>query len=226
MDKLFSAIGYGLCHQLPERSFFAGGYQLPVCARDTGIYIGFVFGLLALWLLARGKRPTELPRWPVLVLIGLFVAAMGYDGISSYAGLRTTTNEIRLLTGMLTGWGLSTLTVPMFNSQIWMNPGEGSVPSGWLQSAVWLGMFVPAFLCTLWILPLTGVVYPLALSAAILVTFDTINMVFIGLIPAFERRVSRMRDAWVAILLAQGLTIMELVGAAWLRSVAQSLLLP
>ena len=33
-------IGHYICHQRPERSFFVGGQQLPVCARCTGLYIG------------------------------------------------------------------------------------------------------------------------------------------------------------------------------------------
>lgn len=224
LEELLHAIGYGLCHQLPERSFFAGGYQLPVCARDTGIYLGFALGLLALGLLARRTKPTELPRWPVLALIGLFVAAMGFDGVTSYAGMRATTNDIRLLTGMLTGWGLSALTLPMFNSQIWTRPGSGRVPSGLRQVSAWLGMLAVAFVVARWLLPLAGVVYPLALAAAIFLTFGTINMVFIGLMPAFERRAARLRDAWLVLVLAQVLTVAELAGAAWLRSTAESLL--
>ena len=33
-------VGSLLCHQRPERSFFIGGRQLPVCARCTGLYLG------------------------------------------------------------------------------------------------------------------------------------------------------------------------------------------
>ena len=33
-------IGSLVCHQLPERSFYFRGAQMPVCARCTGIYIG------------------------------------------------------------------------------------------------------------------------------------------------------------------------------------------
>lgn len=29
------------CHQLPERSFFYHGMQFPICARCTGLLIGF-----------------------------------------------------------------------------------------------------------------------------------------------------------------------------------------
>ena len=29
------------CHQMPERSFFYKGKQFPVCARCTGVIIGF-----------------------------------------------------------------------------------------------------------------------------------------------------------------------------------------
>jgi uncharacterized membrane protein len=224
LEQLLHAMGFGLCHQLPERSFFAGGYQLPVCARDTGIYLGFALGLLALGLLARGTRPAELPRWPVLVLIGMFVAAMGVDGVTSYAGMRATTNDIRLITGMLTGWGLSALTLPMFNSQIWSRPGPVRVPSGMKQVFAWLGMLVIAFVAVRWLLPLSGVAYPVALTAAIFLTFGAINMVFVGLIPAFERRAARFRDAWRVVALAQVLTVAELAGAAWLRTLAEGLL--
>ena len=33
-------IGAFICHQLPERSFHLGGFQIPVCARCLGIYAG------------------------------------------------------------------------------------------------------------------------------------------------------------------------------------------
>lgn len=225
LQGLFDAIGYGLCHQLPERSFVSGGFQLSVCARDTGIYLGFALGLLALAVLARRSRPQDLPRWPVLLLIGLFVGAMGVDGVTSYAGLRTTTNDLRLITGLATGWGLSALTFPMFNAQIWTMPGVSRTPEGWRQVLAWLAMLVAAFAVIRWILPLLGVVYPLLLVVAIVVTLNTVNMVFVGLMPRFERRAQRLRDAWLALLIASGFTVFEIAGAAWLRSLAERILL-
>lgn len=224
LQRLFDAIGYGLCHQLPERSFMSGGFQLPVCARDTGIYLGFAFGLLALAVLARKKRPQELPRWPVLVLIGAFVGAMAVDGVTSYAGLRTTTNDLRLITGLATGWGLSALTFPMFNAQVWVLPGTDRTPDGWREVLVWLAMLVASFAVVRWLMPLLGVLYPLLLVLAIVITLNTVNMVFVGLMPPFERRAQRLRDAWLPLLIASGLTVLEIAGAAWLRSLAERLL--
>lgn len=225
LEQFFKLVGYGLCHQLPERSLFAGGYQLPVCARDTGIYLGFVVGLVVLSVLARGTRPAELPKWPVLVLIGLFVTAMGIDGVTSYAGWRTTTNDIRLITGLVTGWGLSALTFPMVNSQLWVRPSGDRVPDGGRQVAAWLGALVGTFVVARWLLPLLGVVYPLLLVAAILITFGAVNVVFVGLIPAFERKAHRWRDAWLVFLLVQVLTFAELASAGALRAFAERLLL-
>lgn len=225
LETFLHLLGYGLCHQLPERSFFSGGVQLSVCARDTGIYLGFVVGMVAIRLLAGRDRPSELPRWPVLVLIGLFVAAMGVDGVSSYAGWRTTTNDLRLITGLLTGWGLSALTLPMVNSQLWVRPGPGRVPEGAMQIGAWLAMLVATFAVARWLLPLTGIVYPLLLAVAILATFTSINVVFVCLIPYFERRAQRLRDALLPLSIALVLTVLELAAAAWLRVIAQRLLL-
>ncbi len=57
------AAGSVICHQLPERSFFLDGRQLPVCARCTGLYLSGAAGLAA-WLavkLLRHWRPQTLP---------------------------------------------------------------------------------------------------------------------------------------------------------------------
>ena len=224
LDTLFTAIGYGLCHQLPERSFFAGGFQLPVCARDTGIYLGFALGLLALRLIHRDERPTELPRWPVLALMAAFIAAMGFDGATSYLGLRESTNDLRLVTGMLTGWALAGITLPMVNGQLWRRAGSGRMLSSAGRVASWLILLVAAFVLARWVMPLTGIVYPITVTAAILLTFMSVNLIFVCLVPAFERRAERMRDAWPQLLIALALTGMELAAAAWLRSFTERLL--
>jgi len=223
LEGFFQALGYGLCHQLPERSLVAGGYVLPVCARDTGIYAGFALGVLALWLLARGSRPTELPRWPVLVLLGMFVLLMVFDGLTSYSGLRDTTNAIRLFTGLLTGWALAAIVVPMLNSQLWARPGRGRVLDTGAEIAMWLLMLGLSFVLLQWVLPLTGVVYPLLLSAAIIFTFVMVNLVLVCLLPFFERRYHRAREAWLPVLISLGLTGLELGLAALLRATAERL---
>ena len=224
LEALFHFVGYGLCHQLSERSFIGGGYQLPVCARDTGIYSGFILGIVAVWLLSRGTKPTELPRWPVLAIIAVFVGLMGYDGITSYAGLRETTNDVRLFTGLITGWGLATITAPMVNTQIWKYPGTGRVVEGWKRLAGWLGLLGLAYAIMRWIMPLLGVIYPLLLTTAILATYVTVNLVFVGLTPPFERKAERLRDAWPQMLIALGLTALELGGASLLRALAEHLI--
>ena len=40
------SIGGLICHQKPERSFFWGAHQFPVCARCTGLYLSAAAGLL------------------------------------------------------------------------------------------------------------------------------------------------------------------------------------
>ncbi|HTY46898.1 MAG TPA: DUF2085 domain-containing protein [Methanomassiliicoccales archaeon] len=95
-------IGYSICHQLPSRSLFLGGYQLPFCARDTGTYLAFTV-VMGYYLVTKSKRGVKLFDRYVLVacLIGLGLYA--FDALSSYAGLRSTSNEIRLLSGLAFG---------------------------------------------------------------------------------------------------------------------------
>ena len=67
------AVGSMICHQLPERSFFLDGRQLPVCARCTGLYVSGAAGFLG-WVavkLARGGRGFAVsPRAALAIVAG------------------------------------------------------------------------------------------------------------------------------------------------------------
>jgi uncharacterized membrane protein len=223
LESALHWLGFGLCHQLPARSFFGGGVQVPVCARDTGIYVGFVVSLLVMAALDRGRHRSDLPKAGVLLLGALMVAVMAWDGVTSYAGLRTTTNDIRLATGLAAGWALPLIVAPLVRSQFWKHGDPGRAIGGWLETGLWVAGLPVAFALVRWGLPLAGIVYPLLVAACIVVTFVSVNTIIVTLAPRFERRAARFLDGWPVFALALALSAVEVGAAAWLRLWLQSL---
>ncbi len=222
-DTAMHWLGYGLCHQLPVRSFFAGGHQLPVCSRDTGIYLGFTVALLLMAVFDRGRHRSGMPpAW----LLGVGVAALallGWDGVTSYAGLRPTTNLIRLATGTGTGFALALVVVPLLGTQLWKRRSDERVLGSPLEGLLWCVAIPVTVAAAWWGGPLAGVVYPLVTAVAILTTFGAVNLVLVSLAPVFERRFEHFGDIGLAALCAFGLTVLELGAAGWLRAVLLSL---
>ena len=70
------AVGYAICHRIPERSFHLAGRQLPLCARCTGTYLGALVGFATMWALGH-RRASNLPPTRVIVLLVGFIASMG-----------------------------------------------------------------------------------------------------------------------------------------------------
>ena len=64
-----------VCHQLPERSFFLAGRQLPVCARCTGLYLGVALGLVG-WLAVRRVRAGGRQLQPRRALTVLWICGV------------------------------------------------------------------------------------------------------------------------------------------------------
>lgn len=103
-------------------AYFVDGRMLPLEARTTGIYGGFLlaFGWL---LLARPAGPTVAGLWraqrlgsrAIATVVGIFFASMVFDGVNStlitldLPHLYTTTNLHRLITGLLSGIALAAL---------------------------------------------------------------------------------------------------------------------
>lgn len=213
------AIGFAVCHQLPERTLVAAGSLLPVCARDTGIYLGFLVGLVLIAAL-EGEHPREMPSWPILVLCVGFVGVMGWDGVTSYAGLRQTTNDIRLITGLLAGFAMPPVVLGMLNYQLWGESAPGRVLGPQSHSLAWIGAIPITYLAVRYApLGIDMLLAPL-IALAIIVAFTSVNLVMVTLAPPFERKARDLKGFLVPTAIAFALSAAELALAGWLHATA------
>ncbi len=89
------------CHQKPERSFFLYGYQFPLCARCTGILIGYLCSFL---LLLFGCLMHHL-------ICLLFLVPLVLDGGVQLLFNVLSNNTRRFITGIIFGIGFVQLIV-------------------------------------------------------------------------------------------------------------------
>ena len=97
--KLMRFGHYCGCHQMPERSFFIGGYQFPLCARCTGMLIGEIITYLLFAL--------KIIISPIIALVLLGI--MGLDWSIQFLGVSPSTNLRRLFSGIAGGVGIVSL---------------------------------------------------------------------------------------------------------------------
>jgi uncharacterized membrane protein len=69
-------IGSLVCHQLPKRSFYFWGAQLPVCARCTGIYVGAAASALVATRMGEAPQRQLWDRAKELLLLGAMPTAV------------------------------------------------------------------------------------------------------------------------------------------------------
>ncbi|MBA3822883.1 MAG: DUF2085 domain-containing protein [Ktedonobacterales bacterium] len=215
IDRLRVLVG-GICAQLPTHMFYPGGQGLPLCARNTGIYLGFSIGTIALF--ARGMgRTARMPKgWLALLLLG-FVGVLGVDGINSFLldlhlpHLYQPNNLLRLTTGLLTGTTMAAFLLPTLNGVLWRNPDPRAAyrsPRFLLGLAPFL-VLAFALVASQW----GWLLYPLAIlsSAGVVLALSLINLTFTL---AFTGRIARFatyRQALPIFALAVALAIIELL---------------
>jgi len=88
-----------LCHQIPERSFHIFGFQLAVCSRCTGIYLGLFIGSIFYPFFSSLKR-QKLPPLKFFIFLAF---PMGIDVFGNILNLWISPNIIRFFTGFIFG---------------------------------------------------------------------------------------------------------------------------
>lgn len=212
----------GICAQQPTHSFYPGGQQLPLCARNTGIYTSFFLTLITLYVTGRG-RSQRLPPRPIMVVLICCVIALAIDGSNSLAldlhlpHLYQPHNLLRLATGLLTGLALAAFGLPMTNRLIWCEYNEQRSISSWQM----LGYFVllPA-LCFLAIASQNALIlYPVALisSIGVFTLISIINLITVVALSRRDETFTRYREIAAFFSLALVLALGELSALAQLK---------
>lgn len=161
--EILERIGYAVCHQLPEKSIFIEGKQLPVCARDTGIYFGSLISLF--FILFSRRRSNSIPVPYISFTFVFFMLLMGVDAVSSYVGFRETTNSIRLLTGLLVGISLPLFMYPILIDNLFEKHDEEHILKSWYELLLLLFLVISSYLLILYFN--VQLYYPVAFATVI-----------------------------------------------------------
>lgn len=86
-----------MCHGKIERCLELFGAPMPICARCVGIYAGMLLGILAFWAIPLLRERV------MRVVAFVAVTPLAIDGLTQLSGLRESTNELRVATGIIAG---------------------------------------------------------------------------------------------------------------------------
>lgn len=217
-------VGYAVCHQLPIRTPFFGGRQLPLCARCSGQFLGALAGLALLIALGRGKA-AQLPPRPVIVVLLGFLAAWALDGFNSYLTffpgvphLYEPHNILRTTTGAMQGVALISLVLPFFNVTLWARPDQRPT-IGSLREVLWLLGLIALIVAAVgseW----APLLYPLALLSVagtlMMLTLVTTMLVTLGL--RRDGRAQSWRAALPLLIAGLALALLIVLGINLLRA--------
>jgi uncharacterized membrane protein len=219
------AIGYAVCHRIGERSFHIGSYQLPLCARCSGMYLGAVTAVGFQSLI--GWKRMKIPHWSIIALLIVFVAAFGIDGSNSYlyllkqispgifpkiSNIYVPNNILRLLTGSGMGMGMGIMLFPAFNQTVWADGKDKPALHSWKTFGLLLGILLVFDLLVLSESPI--VLYPLAIISAVgvwLLLTIVYSMVWV-MIMGQDNHFTKLGQLWLPLL--AGLTIAMIQTAA------------
>lgn len=189
----------GICAQLLTHSLYPGGERLPLCSRNTGIYLGFFVTLIILYARKRG-RAQALPSKPLAIALGGGILFLAVDGINSLlvdlglSHLYHPNNLLRLASGLLAGFAMGVFVLPVINGLIWRHGNTQRSLPAWTE----LSWFLPILLlCFCAAASQSGLVlYPLAIlsSLGLLSAVGGINLIFFLLLSKRDESFTRYKE--------------------------------
>ena len=90
-----------LCHGIERRCLLMFGVPMPICARCTAIYVGMLVAILAFAAFARSHVRFAASERAIRYAMYAAALPMLIDGVTQAAGLRESTNELRIVTGFI-----------------------------------------------------------------------------------------------------------------------------
>jgi uncharacterized membrane protein len=106
--------GRPFCHQISDRSFCLAGVPLALCARCTGLVLGFWLGWLGAGIYKGASTLQAANRFTLVAAL----LPLAMDGILNYFGLVHSPNWFRGATGLMAGGALGAGLLPAWNQML------------------------------------------------------------------------------------------------------------
>ncbi|WNS77454.1 DUF2085 domain-containing protein [Bacillus sp. DTU_2020_1000418_1_SI_GHA_SEK_038] len=212
IEQITFFIGKAICHQLPERTFEMEGHYFPVCARDAGIYFG-IFSSLMFITVKKRYRNITIPNKKNSFILLLFLLPLVVDGFGSYLGVYSTTNLIRVITGIFFGSALPFFLIPLI-----INPSSEKKVIPIIKNIH--EMFIPLFIAAASV----SLTFHSLLAFTILQLLIIVTLIFwISLI--FYLIFSRLSNHYLSISLSLASSVMALSVMSYTHSLIRPLYL-
>jgi uncharacterized membrane protein len=183
---------------------------LPVCARDTGLFLAFVACFVVL-LIFYGRSGKRNPPVVVVVFLAVLIVPAVVDAITSYAGLRESSNAVREITGALAGTGAAALLFPLASSRMFRGEESARILERWWSLPLLL--IVPAAISlALWPdWPGAFWFWSVLVTISILLTLFVLNYTLVSLLFSWIRGEEGVPGAVAVSLLTAFMVLAEIV---------------
>jgi uncharacterized membrane protein len=189
-----------------------GRHLLPLCARCTGIYGGFLLGFFYHLLFKKGNR-EQLALKGVTLLSIFFISALIIEGLGEKIGLWHLSNQARFLIGLFGGGSISSVFLPLFNYFLRKNIA-GHTALGFRDYIVLYALLIIFF--SLQYFSSAFLLFSFISVSGILAIYFVSNMTLAGMVLNWQRRSRSLKNisllaGLVLILFAVEILILKVV---------------
>lgn len=180
--SLFKYIGSFVCHQNPERTLMINGELLPLCARCTGIYSGFLAGII--YQIITRRKVNKLPSLGIITISAILILGLIIDGLGESIQLWELSNQGRLLMGLFCGGSISVILFPLFNYFLKKDSAHRIIESKYYMGLLVLIILIFFFHYT----NFSFLFFLIMSSTGLLANYLALNMTFAGMVLGWKKR--------------------------------------
>lgn len=193
---------------------------MPVCARCCGFYTGFFITAVILFIMFK-KKESDLPPKYILVILAFFLSSFVVDGIASNFGIYNTNNNLRFITGILSGSAISIILYPVFTFQYYRNAKSKKILRPPVKFIIYIIILASFIMVTLLRPDFLGYFYYYFTALSILFTFYFVNLTVFLLLPTFSKKAKGLlsKNLILPSILSTALSSLELFAAYWFHRI-------
>lgn len=210
LPKFLYKIDFLICHHIRAKTFSLGSQYMPLCAECTGIYSGFLIGMVYQSFTSR-KHSRFPPNSVLFTNLGLIflmivqaIAAPAYFPVSD-------TDLFRFLTGLLCGGSVSVLLFPIFNCFIFEKNIDKPAVNNWRNFSLLILILIVFFAMPFIRSPFVFYFLSYVSTSGVVVIYIIINLLLASFVISWKERKKNFISAFLLSFFALCFLLIEII---------------